>query len=121
MYVLYRYEHPEHAVYSAHQRTDRVYGPDSYFRGVYRMLYRSVSDPDGRSHADDYFCGDVPDPAADRGQPDLPESGGKLGWASVYLGTGGGDYRRQFDGRGGHAYLYTDHLCGLYIVSGECV
>lgn len=64
-HVFYNYEYSEYAVCTAGRHPDRVYSADSYFRRVYRVRYRNVSDSDGGSGSGPDLCNHVSDSSAD--------------------------------------------------------
>ena len=119
--VFYCNDGDQYAVYTAGGRADRVYGADPDLRRIYRMCDRSVSYINGRSAQGADLCDRIPGPAADRGQPDLPEGGWRVCRTSVHMGAGGGYDRRQRDGRCRHADLHPDRICSLYTVQNERV
>ena len=95
---------------------DCVYGADPDLRGIYRMRRGGISDPDGGSGESINLCGHVPGAAAGGRQPDLPQGGRQFRGASLYMGAGRGQHRRQPDGRCGNARIHPAGVRGVYPV-----
>ncbi len=107
------------AVCDAGRRLDCLYRTDPHFRCIHRLCGRCIPDFDGGSFESSDLCNHVSGTAADRGQLHLPEGGWKFRRASVHLGTGSSQYRRQSHGRCRNAGLHPDGFCPVYTAAGK--
>ena len=80
---------------------------------------RCIPDFDGGSFESSDFCNHVSGTAADRGKLHLPEGGWKFRRASIHLGTGSSQYRRQSHGRCRNAGLHPDGFGSVYLAAGK--